>query len=654
MFRIAFARALQYLQYDARAVWNTRFSSFAMAILFVVILGLIGLVIDLLAYQGVLPPGMETQAKLWAEKWLPAESQATFLQQHDQGFGLAALAIRSQGYWYADIISQMASIPGWTHSNASYLTGLTVLLLLTAVLYAALRFNLLYAAAKATLTATQRLRRSLYQHNLRLGRMTLPGISSGDAMQTFSHDLETVQEALYRWLTVTVVEPARLLLAFGFVLMLDCSHGFPWLTMTLTSLAIFLWLMARELAHALRRKERQQASLAADEMASMQEALQMTRLIKAFGMDRFQQRRMERFLGQYQRHMMGRYKLRAWYQVGLTLLIGASGCILAYAIGWNLLNGSLSWPQVATMILAFVSMYLPIQRLIHRQQKIHVAERAAVTIFKFLDSEGDVRQVVGAEFLPPMTTALEFNQVSLLVPGRDKPVLDQITLRIPAGERWAIIGQDEVGKHALAYLIPRFLDPTSGEIRIDGHRLPWVSLESLRSQIGIVMQSDLTFNDTVLANIGCGDASFTLPQIIEAAKEAHAHQFISTLPNGYETVIGDWGHPLTLGEQYRIALARIILRDPALVIIEEPPSSSLDEATKQLLDDSMSRFLEKRTALFLAHRVSTIRSADRLVLLHQGQLEAMGHHDDLIEISERYRHLLYMEYHLFAGQSQED
>lgn len=654
MFRAAFTRARQYLYYDAPAVWNTRITSFLLALLMVVGLCLIGLMLELMAYQGVLQPGKEEAVKAWANQWLAPESRQEFLQQADQGYGLVALAIRRSDAWYADVFSSIAAHMSWTRNNASYLNGLTILLLLCACLYAALRFNLVHAAARASLSASQRLRRAIYQHNLRVGRMALPGFHRGDALSSFTRDLEAVQEAFYRWLTVTYVEPLRFLLALGFALLLDCSDGFPWLTITFVMLGLFLWLMGRELGHSLRRRERLRATQASEDMAAMQEALQMARLIKAFGMDRFQQRRMERLLEQYNQHMRQRYLLRGWYQVALTLLITASLCILGYAIGWNLLNDNLSWPRTLTMIIAFVSMALPFQRLLHRQQKVQVAERAATTLFKFLDTEDDVRQVVGAECLPSIAQAVEFDDVSLTLPGHAKPILSQITLRIPAGERWAVIGQDEIGKHALAYLLPRFLDPTSGEIRIDGFKLPKLTLESIRAQIGMVMQSDLTFSDTVTANIGCGDPNYTLPQIMDAAKEAHAHQFISSLPQGYDTIIGEWGHPLTLGEQYRIALARVILRNPNLVIIEEPPSGSLDEATKSFLDDTMSRFLEKRTALFLAHRLSTIKNADRLVLIHQGQLDAMGHHEDLIHISERYRHLLYLEYHVFAGHGDGD
>jgi ATP-binding cassette subfamily B protein len=224
-----------------------------------------------------------------------------------------------------------------------------------------------------------------------------------------------------------------------------------------------------------------------------------------------------------------------------------------------------------------------------------------------------------------------------------------VSLRIDGGQRVALVGPDDMEKYALVYLIPRFLDPTSGEIKIDNHNLRWVTLDSLRIQVGIVLQHNLIFNDSVANNIGCGDSGYTLPRIIEAAKIAHAHQFIQRLPKGYETPIGEQGHFLNAGEQFRIALARAILRDPAFYIIEEPPSL-LDDDTKALLDDTFTRILTEKTVLFLPHRVSTIRSCDRVFLLHNGQVEAAGDHREMLTRSELYRHLNYLEFNAFADQ----
>jgi ATP-binding cassette subfamily B protein len=212
----------------------------------------------------------------------------------------------------------------------------------------------------------------------------------------------------------------------------------------------------------------------------------------------------------------------------------------------------------------------------------------------------------------------------------------------------ALVGPEDMQKHALVYLIPRFLDPAGGEIRIDRKNLRWVTFDSLRAGLAIVLQHNLVFNDTVANNIGCGDASYQLPRIIEAAKIAHCHKFIQELPQGYETPIGEMGHPITLGDKFRIALARAILRDPSLLISEEP-HLPLDDDSKSLLDDTYTRILPGRTAIFLPHRLSTIRSCDKIFLIYEGRIEASGDHRELLASSELYRHLQYLEFNEFAG-----
>jgi ATP-binding cassette subfamily B protein len=223
-------------------------------------------------------------------------------------------------------------------------------------------------------------------------------------------------------------------------------------------------------------------------------------------------------------------------------------------------------------------------------------------------------------------------------------------MRIAAGERIGLVGTDPAETHAVVYLLARFFDPTGGEIRIDDKNLKWLTFESIRSQIGVVVQPNLIFNDTVANNIGCGDPTYSIPQIIEAAKIAHAHQFIQKLPYGYETPIGEMGSSLRIGEEFRIALARAILRDPAMYVIEEP-DMPLDDDTKDLLDDTFARILPGKTVLFLPHRISTIRSCDRVYLIHRGRVEAFGEHRELIAHSDLYKHLHYIEFNEFAGQT---
>jgi ATP-binding cassette subfamily B protein len=383
----------------------------------------------------------------------------------------------------------------------------------------------------------------------------------------------------------------------------------------------------------------------------MRESLMLMRLVKCYIMEQFNQNRVERQLSRYSRVQMIRLRGEAVYQP-LLLLVGLL-CVLLllFVAGILVLSGQLTVAGLVALSTALVSLYLPVQRWLEARRLIRRGRDSADVVFKFLERRGEVGQVVGAEFLPPLHKQIEFDNVSLREPGSGRMLLQDVSLTIPAGKRIGLIGADDLEKHALVYLIPRLLDPTSGEIRIDQHNLRWVTLDSLRAQISIVLMHNLVFHDTVANNIGCGDNAYTLGQIIEAAKLAHAHHFIQKLPKGYETPIGELGHSLSVSEQFRIALARAVLRDPALLIVEEP-QDALDEETKALLDDTWTRVLPGRTVIFLPHRISTIRSCDTLYLLHKGRIVASGVHKELLGQNPLYRHLHYLEFNEMVEQIQ--
>src|SRR5262249_46025198 len=324
--------------------------------------------------------------------------------------------------------------------------------------------------------------------------------------------------------------------------------------------------------------------------------------------------------------------------------------VLLSGAGLVVAEGAFGRPPASavTLTVALVSLYWPLVRWLDNRRLMRRARESAVVLFGFLDRASSVGQAVEAEFLPPMSRQLEFDNVSLTEPGTGRKLLRGASLTVQAGQRVALVGPEDMQKHALVYLIPRFLDPTAGEIRIDRKNLRWVTFDSLRAGIAVVLQHNLVFNDTVANNIGCGDPSYPLAKIIEAAKVAHAHKFIQNLPQGYETPIGEMGHSLGRSEKFRIALARAVLRDPALLIVEEP-LVPLDEDSKSLLDDTFARLLPGRTAIFLPHRLSTIRNCDKVFLLYEGRIEAAGDHKELLASSELYRHLQYLEFSEFAG-----
>ncbi len=588
-----------------------------------------------------------------ATRFLSAEATDRSLANH----GVLSLVVRSNDRLYGPIVGWLAPYNPWMWSwgdptapnfyqqpNFYYLSGLFVLAIILALLRALLRYTMVAAAARAAVEAATRLRRAVYHHTFRLGTLAVRALGPSEAVGIFTRELEAVHNGLYAWLTVVFREPVKFGLLLAFALVLNF-----WLALAFLFFAMVVWLVGELVAGYYRQQARRARQHAAEQLAHIQESLMLMRLVKVYLMELFNQSRVERQLARYARAELRRRHGEAFYGPLLVFLGTLAAAILLAVTGVLVLHRQLGIANAITLATALISLYWPVMNWREQRLVLRRGRASAVALFEFLDRRGDVGQVVGAEFLPPLSKHLEFDEVNLKEPGTDNMLLEGISLTIQAGQRVALVGADEMQKHALVYLIPRFLDPTSGEIRCDDHNLRWVTLDSLRAQMALVLQHNLVFNDTVANNIGCGDAGFSLPQIIEAAKVAHAHQFIQKLPHGYETLIGEMGHTLGIGQQFLIALARAILRDPALLIIEEP-ATTLGDDIKALLDDTFARVLPGRTAIFLPHRLSTIKACDQVLLLHKGRIEASGDHRELLSHNELYRHLSYIEFTQVAEQ----
>jgi ATP-binding cassette subfamily B protein len=561
--------------------------------------------------------------------------------------GALGLAVRTEHRLDGWLVAWLASWNGWmwAHGYFAYLTGLLVVAIVLAFLRGVLVFVGHYMAAQATIAATTRLRRAVYHQTYRLGTLAFRALGPSEAVGVSTRHLEAVHDGLYAWLTVVFREPVKFVLLLVFAMMVNFLLATAFLLF-----ALLVWLIGGQIAAYFRRQGRQDNHRAADQLALVQESLMLMRLVKVYLMEVFNQARVERQMSKYAGAQRRRYLGEAIYRPLLVFMGLVAALVLLYVAGFTVLSGQIGVTSCLVLATALVSLYFPLANWLETRRFLRRGRESAIVLFNFLDRAGGVGQGAEAEFLPALSKQLEFDNVTLNEPGTGRKLLQGVSLTIQAGQRVALVGPEDTEKYALVYLLPRFLDPTSGEIRVDRKNLRWVTLDSLRAQIAVVLQHNLVFNDTVANNIGCGDPAFTLPRIIEAAKTAHAHQFIQKLPQGYETPIGEMGHPLKQGEMFRIALARAILRDPALFVVEEP-TVPLDEDTKSLLDDTFARVLPGRTTIFLPHRLSTIRHCDKVFLLCNGRIEAAGEHKELLAQNDLYRHLQYLEFNEFAGMT---
>lgn len=567
------------------------------------------------------------------------------IERNLEDFGVLSLVVRSHGTLQGWLVAMQARFNEWmwASGNAAYLQGLFLAALILAVVRTVLLFLADYLAASATIEASTRLRKAVYQQTYRLGTLAFRALGPSEAVSISTRHLEALHTGLHAWLTISFREPVK----FGLLLVFAMLVSF-WLALAFLLFALLVWLVGGQIAAFFRRRGRAADYVAADQLALIQESLMLMRLVKVYLMELFNQARFEGHLAKYAEAQKERYRGEAIYRPVFAFLGLLAGLILLMVGGYVILNGYLGVTSAVVMVTALVSLYWPMVAWLENRRQLRRSRDSARVLFEFLDRTGSVGQGIEAEFLPALRNKLEFDNVTLKEPGTDRKLLRGISFTIQAGQRIALVGPEDMEKHALVYLLPRFLDPSSGEIRIDRKNLRWVTLDSLRAQIAMVLQHNLVFNDTVANNIGCGDKTYTLTKIIEAAKIAHAHQFIQKLPQGYETVIGEMGFPIKNGEMFRIALARAILRDPAIVVIEEP-TTAMDEQTKAVIDDTFARFLPGRTVIFLPHRLSTIRNCDRVFLVFQGKIDGAGDHRELLGSSDLYRHLQYLEFNEFAS-----
>ncbi|MBA3314696.1 MAG: ABC transporter ATP-binding protein/permease [Planctomycetota bacterium] len=499
-------------------------------------------------------------------------------------------------------------------------------------------------ADKAALDVVTRIRRSLHRQSLRLGPSDLLDQACDRVLELFTNEAERVREGIAAYVYRLGRHPFKLAL----LLMMALLFSWRDTLLCLVPLAA-CWIFAHRERKRRADAYRLDADRARSELQILGEALRKTRLVRGYGMEEFEQKQFETYLDRFQRNA-GRAagSERVMRAIGRGLLVSCVA-VVAFLLGARVLNDPTNLSFAAALFLAavFACMYRPAEMLWALRQEWAAAGTAAHVIQRYLDRVPEVGQAVGAKFLQPLSKVLRFDDVTYTIPG-GRQLLDGLDLQIPAGELVAIVSSDPLEAKALVNLLPRFIEPQRGRVLYDGEDTAWATLESLRAET-VVAAADPGLTGTVRENIACGRPNISLPQITEAAKAAHAHQFIQRLPQGYETLLGEHGEPLDAGQQFRLGLARAALVNPALLVVEEP-TERLDEDTKNLLDDAYQRIFPGRTVIVLPTRLSSVKKADRVVVLHRGKVDAVGKHADLVRGCPIYRHWEYVNFNEFRGE----
>ncbi len=375
----------------------------------------------------------------------------------------------------------------------------------------------------------------------------------------------------------------------------------------------------------------------------LQETISGIRVVKAFSMEGYETRRFDRHNRRFYRIMMRMARRDAILSPITEFVVLLAAGIVFVFMGRALLSGEIgSGGSFILYLVCLGSIPRPVKQLGKANNLIQRAAAAAERIQSVLDLQSSIQEKPNAVILPDFSDSVRMERVAFSYNG-GPPVLREINLEVKRGEVLAIVGSSGSGKSTLINLLPRFYDPTSGRVRIDGHDLRDVTLKSLRSQIGIVTQETILFNDSVARNISYGMKSTTREKIEAAARMANAHDFIVRMPHGYDTTIGERGFMLSGGERQRLALARAILKDPPVLVLDEA-TSALDAESERLVQEAIARLMVQRTVFVIAHRLSTIKNASRIIVLDGGLIVQEGTHDDLIQVEGLYKKLYEMQF----------
>ena len=458
---------------------------------------------------------------------------------------------------------------------------------------------------------------------------------SGELISRITNDVKLIENAVAYGLTDLLYQSFQVI-CFAITAFL-INWKFALISVVVLPLVAIPMVVVGKILRKLSKKSQEKM---ADINSLLVETFMGARIVKAFCME---EKEISKFKGQnHDYYKIAMKSIKRMLILGIaTELIGvAAALLIVFYGGRQVLEGRLSFGVFALFMAALLSLIRPFKKLSQVNSIIQQAIAAVKRICEVLDTQSTIKEIAHARVLPPIKESIIFRNVDFSY--GDRVILKDINLEVHLGSTLAIVGPSGVGKTTLVDLIPRFYDSTNGTIIIDGQDIRQVTLKSLRAQIGIVTQEIILFNDTVRANIAYGRPDALNSEIEQAAIQAYAYEFISCLPRGYDTVIGDRGMKLSGGEKQRIAIARALLKNPPVLILDEA-TSQLDTDAEQIVQQALEQLIQGRTVFIIAHRLSTVKSASQIIVLDKGKIVEKGTHQQLLEKSGLYKRLYTMQ-----------
>jgi subfamily B ATP-binding cassette protein MsbA len=542
----------------------------------------------------------------------------------------------AKSQWHFDL---RQSIPHFLHMHNAWVVVAFALIVATLV-KGICDYTGTYLINYAGFGTIMDLRNQLYEATMRRSSSFFHKHATGTILSTLINDVDRVQVAV----STVISEFLQQFFTFVVVLVLVIKLGgeLSWVLMLFIPVVV---TSSRKIGSEVRTRTRTGQDKLAEIQNILHETVTGNRIVKAFNTEVWE---ILRFRNAARRLFRANLRNVRIQSISSPLMdsIGAVAIALMLWVGRDaILHGRMTMGMFGAFIFLLFKLYDPVRKFAYFYNSFQGAMGASMSIFNFFDAEDDVKEREHPAVLKGFQKSIRFDDVgfSYSTEEGEHQILYHVDLEMKAGEVLALVGPSGAGKTTLANLIPRFFDVTSGRILIDGHDLRDLSLASLRRQVAQVTQETILFNDTVRNNIAYGQPDTHMRLVQEAARNALAHDFILQMPQGYDTVIGEKGFRLSGGERQRLAIARALLKNAPVLILDEA-TSSLDAESESLVQAALANLMQNRTVLVIAHRLGTIRRANRIAVLEDGRITAIGSHDELLSTSSTYQRLYQLQF----------
>ncbi|WP_019412716.1 ABC transporter ATP-binding protein [Paenisporosarcina sp. TG20] len=481
------------------------------------------------------------------------------------------------------------------------------------------------------------IRQELFAHLQRLSLRFYSNSRVGEVISRVINDVEQTKNFVMIGLMNLWLDLATILIAIAIMLTMD-------IPLTLVTLLAFPFyaFSVKYFFGRLRDLTRKRSQALASVQGYLHERIQGISIIKSFTLEKHEQKIFDKENDEFLEKAIDHTKWNAKaFAIVNTITDVAPLLVIAYA-GYQVIHENISVGTMVAFIAYIERLYNPLRRLVNSSTTLTQAFASMDRVFELMDEKYDVEDATNAKNMPVIKGKLQFDNVSFKYEEENNLVLDKMNFTVEPGQTVAFVGMSGGGKSTIISMIPRFYDATSGAVKIDDIDIRDVTIESLREQIGIVLQDNILFSDSVKENILMGRPDATDEEVFEAAKAANAYDFIISLPEGFDTKVGERGVKLSGGQKQRVAIARVFLKNPPVLVLDEA-TSALDLESESLIQDSLERLAHNRTTIIVAHRLSTITHANQIFVIDHGTLKEQGTHEELINLKGIYYNLFQVQ-----------